>query len=269
MKLDEQYELKGGFPSSFKGLRMLLSTLRGPNGCPWDKQQTSESLVPLMLEECYELFEAIEKGDLLNTMEEIGDVIFHLAFQMHIGAELNQFSDSEIFKYTIDKYVRRHPHVFGEVKFKSLEELKRNWERIKDSERNDPQKSTLDAVPKKLLTLKYADSLQTKAAQSGFDWENIIDVKNKITEELNEIEKASTTPDIQEEIGDLLFSIVNYSRHLGVDADQALRKANHKFKRRFMSMEEICQENNVLFKDLSGIDKDLLWDEVKKMEKNP
>ncbi len=263
---NEECNLPNEFPTTFEGLQLLVDVLRGENGCPWDKKQTSKSLIPLMLEECYELFDAIEADDAENTLEELGDVLFHLAFQIHLGLSSNKLSSTKLYKYTIDKYIRRHPHVFANEKIESLGELKSSWESIKNTERPNQNKYTLDTIPKSSPTLKYAESLQSEAAQKGFDWENLTDVKSKINEELQEIQDASSTYHIKEEVGDLLFTVVNYSRHLGVDPDQALRKANQKFKNRFTSMEKISERNDNSFEDLPIADKDDLWEEVKKME---
>jgi MazG family protein len=263
---NEECNSRKEFPTTFEGLQLLVSVLRGEEGCPWDKKQTPKSLIPLMLEECYELFDAIEADDASNILEEIGDVLFHLAFQIHLGMSSNKLNSTKLYKYTIDKYIRRHPHVFGNEKIESLAELERSWESIKNTERPNQNKYTLDTIPKSSPTLKYAESLQSEAAQKGFDWENLTDVKSKIAEELQEVEDASNTHHIKEEMGDLLFTVVNYSRHLGIDPDQALRKANQKFKNRFTSMEKICEREDNSFERLSIEDKDTLWEEVKELE---
>lgn len=265
MKTNQECNSSDKFPNTFEGLQLLVTTLRGTDGCPWDREQTSKSLVPLMLEECYELLDAVEADDCSNIMEEIGDILFHLAFQIHLGEASNKFSDAKLYEYTINKYIRRHPHVFGDKKFESISELKKNWDSIKNTEKPDQRQYALDRIPKSLPSLKYADSLQSEAAKKGFDWDNIVDVKNKINEELQEIEEALSQPHIKEEVGDLLFTVVNYARHLGIDADQALRKANEKFKHRFTKMEKICEDNNNSFVNLSITDKETLWETVKEI----
>ena len=263
---NEKHEHPNEFPHRFEGLQLLLGTLRGTSGCPWDKEQTSESLVPLMLEECYELFDAIEESNPPNIMEELGDVLFHLAFQMHIGSELNQFSDTELFKYTIDKYVRRHPHVFDGQKTETREELIENWETIKRAEKKGVSKSALDGIPSGLPALVYATAVQKRAERTGFDWDHITEIKAKVIEELDEMELAQNHAERKEEFGDLLFTLVNIARKMEIDPEQSLRFANRKFSRRFSEMEEISKKRGLDFSETTLLEKDSLWNEVKRME---
>ena len=256
------------FPYNFTGLMSFIEFLLGPNGCPWDKKQTPMTLSPMLLEESHELTEAIEKNDMQNTMEEIGDVMLHLAFQISLAKMSDSFDEDDMFKSLIEKYIKRHPHVFSDSKISSEDEIKKTWDEIKKTEKGKTQyNSTLGEFPKSLPALSTAQKLQKNAAKTGFDWDNIREVKEKIYEEMEEIKSAKTDDDKLEEIGDLLFSVVNFSRHLSIDAEQALRLSNMKFQKRFTQMEMLAIKKSQEFAKLSVIEKDQLWNEIKSQEK--
>ena len=254
---------KLNLPSSFDGLEEMVAYLTDPEGCPWDKKQTPTSLSPMLLEECYELVEAIENNDTENIIEEIGDVIFHLAFQIKLADSENLFDSKTIFRNVIDKYIRRHPHVFNNKKIKDIPELKKNWEDIKKLEKEKYRNSALDGIPKSLPSLAYAEVIQKRTANTGFDWETLPEIDEKVIEELNELKNATSEKEKQEEFGDLLFTLVNIARHQGIDAEQALRESNSKFHSRFTKMESLSSKRGQEFEKLNIKEKDALWDEVK------
>ncbi len=255
--------------NSFEGTIALMDILRGDEGCPWDKDQTPKSLAPMLLEECYELIDAIENDNSAEILEEIGDVLFHMAFQIHIGKSMGLFNLESVFKALHDKYIKRHPHVFAGLEFENVDELKSNWEKIKQQEKASTRPSLIDGIPINLPSLSFAESLQKKASKSGFDWDNPREIRDKVVEELDEIYAATNKEEIQEEYGDLLFTIVNAARKMGVNPEQALRQTNHKFQSRFKLMERISERKGVKFSKLTIQEKDKLWKEVKLLEKCP
>ena len=256
------------FASSFEGLEQMIKHLNGPNGCPWDKEQTSISLIPMFIEECYELVDAIKSNNIENIIEEIGDVIFHIGFQIQIANSLDLFDSNLIFHNVIKKYIHRHPHVFQNKEFKDMPELKKTWEAIKKVEKGKERDSILDGVPKSLPALAYSKAIQKKASNIGFDWETLPEIDEKMIEEINEFKNAESDQEREEEFGDLIFTLVNIGRHQGIDAEQALRISNNKFYSRFKNMEKLSQERGQIFEDLNIKEKDALWDEVKYMERD-
>ena len=249
---------------SFGDLISLIDILRGPGGCPWDAQQNMESLVPLFLEECYELADAVEIADYENLIEEIGDVLLHIAFQISLGDSDGRFNEKTVCIRTSEKYKRRHPHVFGDGKADSIEELEGNWERIKREENTLDNQSQLDGIPRSLPALSYALAIQRKAAATGFDWTSGKELRAKVWEEINEIDAAQSLEEKREELGDLLFTIVNECRWMKIDPEQALRQSNRKFSNRFKHMEKICDQENKDFTNLKPSDKDILWNRAKR-----
>lgn len=220
----------------------IISTLRSPEGCPWDREQTPTSLRGHLIEESYETLEAIEEADPAHVREELGDVLLLVAMITRMYTESGDFHMGEVLEEINAKLIRRHPHVFGGEKVKDAEDVLKNWERIKvDIEgRNPSEGSVLDGVPGSLPPLERAFKIQKKAAKSGFDWPDTEGPRSKILEELEEIRKAVETgnrQDLEDEIGDLLFSVVNYARHLDVDPSLALARTNRKFDRRFRHVE--------------------------------
>ena len=221
---------------NFKKLMEIVQQLRHPKtGCPWDNAQTSKSLVPNFIEELYESIEAIDNENYEDLSEELGDLLLHICLQINIAAEKKQFSDDDVFKKIIEKLVRRHPHIFADNNASDANEVKKNWEMIKMEEKKQ-RKSILDGIPKSMSSLIVAQRTQEKAAAIGFDWQDSQPVFGKLVEEKNELLQAinsNNDDNIEEEIGDLLFTLVNLSRKLGFDADTALRKSNEKFTNRF------------------------------------
>ena len=254
------------YPSTYDGLHLLVERLRGSDGCPWDREQTRDSMKRLFLQECYELIEAIEQGDAQKMVEELGDVLFHLAFQVRIGEEVGELTREQVLRSVIEKLVRRHPHVFGDMQVSDIRELKANWDAIKRDEKMDKDASALDGVPRQMPALSYAQEIQERAARTGFDWDDVQGVLDKAAEELSELRDARSQAERESELGDVLFSMVNLARWLSVDAEETLRRANARFYGRFNSMERLSRERGVAFADLSPDEKEALWQEGKRLE---
>lgn len=254
------------YPTTYEGVEQVLARLLGPDGCPWDKKQTRETLAEDFLEECYELIEAIEEGDDAKIIEELGDVLFHVIFQMRLGEDSGEFSREDVLGGLVDKLVRRHTHVFGDRSASGADEAIANWEAAKRQEKAASGGSILDGAPKNMPALSYAQAVQGRAERAGFDWDNFDGVLAKVAEELAEIEAAGTDAERESELGDLLFSVVNAARWLGIDAETALRGANRKFFARFTQMERISRERGATFDTLSLDEKESLWQEAKAAE---
>ena len=253
------------FDQSFQGLMNVLDRLRAPDGCPWDRDQTRESLRDQFLEEAYELVEALDEDDDEAIMEEVGDVLLHAAYQMQLGKEKGRFSEPEVFGALISKLVRRHPHVF-EADREDLDasQVLANWDEIKRAEKpHSRRRSAIDGVPRTTPSLAGAQAIQGKARRTGFDWEDVAGVLEKVREEIDELGAATTAEEVEAEFGDLLFSLVNAARWLQIDAETALRKANRRFASRFRAMEMLAQERGDEFRALCAEDKESLWREVK------
>ncbi len=226
----------------FDQLIQIMARLRdAENGCPWDLQQDFKTIVPYTLEEAYEVADAIERSDYSALCDELGDLLFQVIFHARMAEEAEYFTIQDVCRAINDKLSRRHPHIFGDEKITSAEGVSRRWAEIKASERATKRHdSQLDGLARALPALKYAQKMQGRAAHVGFDWPDIDGVRDKNQEELTELEaaqQAGLPKAIEEELGDLLFSCVNLSRHLGIDAENALRLANHKFEARFRYME--------------------------------
>ncbi len=252
------------FPATYEGLRQLVDRLRGLDGCPWDREQTAESLKRVFLEECYELIEAIEQDDPRKTAEELGDVLFNLVFQIKIGVEDEAFGEDQVFGAVIEKLVRRHPHVFGDVQVADSTEVKANWDRIKRGERTEDDASILDGVPKTMPALSYAQAVQDRAARTGFDWEDAGGVIDKLVEEVQELRAAGSPAEIEGEFGDVVFSLVNAARWMGIDPEQALRHANARFFQRFAGMERLSRGAGFSLSELPLDRKEELWQRSKR-----
>lgn len=249
--------------TSFETLRAIIARLRGPNGCPWDRQQTSLSLKPYLVEEAYEVLEAIDAGDPDKLAEELGDLLLQVLLHAQIASEHDEFSMDEVISEIGTKLIRRHPHVFGHKSVSGAAEVVRNWEQIKRAERGD-KRSTVSGVPKHLPALAYAQAVQRRAARVGFDWPDAAGVLDKVREEIQELTSAKSKEEQRTELGDLLFSLVNLARWLNVDAEDALRLANQRFLRRFQRMEELAIEQGQDFSQLGPAEQDCLWNEAKK-----
>ena len=254
----------------FSPLVDVLRVLREPGGCPWDRVQTPKSLRKHILEEAYEVVEAIDKNDQGLLAEELGDLLLQIVFQANIAEEMNAFSMQDVIDGITKKMVRRHPHVFGDVKAKDVAAVLTNWEAIKKKEKPE-RKSVLDGIPRDLPALMAATKLQGKAANVGFDWSDASPVMEKCREEWRELMAAVEENDalhIEEELGDLLFAVVNASRFLHVDAELALLGANSKFRRRFCYIEEQVTKAGGEWKNFTLEELDAFWNEAKLNEKN-
>lgn len=251
------------YPSSFGGLMELVTHLRGPDGCPWDREQTRASMRSNVREECHELLDAIDEDDAVKLVEELGDVLFHVAFQMRLGVESGEFNERDVFVGVIGKLVRRHPHVFADADVADSDEVLSQWHAIKRQERSDEGASALDGVPASLPALAHAQALQERAARVGFDWDDLSGVVRKVAEEVDELQRAETGAEREAELGDLLFSLVNVCRWLQTDAESALRASASRFHRRFQVMERISGDRGLTFETLPLDDKEALWQEAK------
>ena len=252
--------------STFDELVRIVERLRSPNGCPWDREQTHSSLRPNLLEECYEALEAMDQADMKGLAEELGDVLAQVAFHGQIAREKGEFTLSEVFKQVNQKLIRRHPHVFGDVKVADAREVEVNWEAIKREEREKTNMSLLDGAPKIMPALAYSQSIQERASRSGFDWDTLEGVLEKVQEELGELDRAASQDQREAELGDVLLALVNVGRWQGVDAESALRRANERFYRRFTHMESLCRQRGLSFAGLPLEEKEALWQEAKAWE---
>ncbi|MFQ6607883.1 MAG: nucleoside triphosphate pyrophosphohydrolase [Fidelibacterota bacterium] len=253
-----------GHGEQFNELVKIVSRLRGPDGCPWDKEQTHASLLPFFLEEAYEVIETVDQEDWKTLSEELGDILLHAVFQAKIGEENNEFTLEDVLKGINEKLIRRHPHVFGDKHANSAFHAKQNWEAAKQKEKG--RESRLDGVPKTLPALIRAQRLQQKAAYVGFDWEEIEPVWNKIHEEIDELKEAHTSGNkkhITEEIGDLFFALVNLCRFLEIPAEDALRNTNEKFIYRFRLVEKKLQQRGSSVDEASLEEMDEIWETIK------
>jgi len=251
----------------FRELCEIIRMLRSPEGCPWDRKQTPESLVTHLLEEAHEVVETIDQKNWEELKGELGDLIMHAVFQAQIGAEENRFDIDAVLDTVIRKLIRRHPHVFDSAEVESAEEVIRNWEQIKLEEGRE---SVLEGVPKSLSALNRASRLQARASQVGFDWDEPAQVWEKVAEEIEELKEVAEQEDpekIEEEFGDLLFSLVNISRFVGVNAENALRKATNKFVRRFQEVEQQVKGQKQDMSDMNLDELDEYWEQVKRSEK--
>ncbi|MDK2786057.1 MAG: tetrapyrrole methylase family protein / MazG family protein [Thermotoga sp.] len=243
----------------FEELVSIMEKLRSPEGCEWDRKQTHESLKPYLIEECYELIEAIDKKDDETMKEELGDVLLQVVFHSQIAKERNAFSIDDVVEHLNSKLIRRHPHVFGDSSGYSYKQ----WEDIKAQEKGKKKSSRVGEINPLVPALSMARRIQENAAQVGFDWDNIEGVYEKIEEELEELKKVRSTDEAEEELGDLLFSIVNLSRFLGIDPESALRKATRKFVERFRRMEEMIERDGLVLEELSLRELDEYWNRAK------
>lgn len=244
---------------AFKRLLDIMDDLR--EKCPWDKKQTFESLRHLTIEEVYELSDAILERNLDEVGKELGDLFLHLVFYAKLGSEENAFDVTGVLNGVCEKLINRHPHIYGDVKVQDAEEVKQNWEQLKKKEGN---KSVLSGVPQSMPSLVKALRMQDKAAQVGFDWNEEGDVWDKVREEIAEFEDTDNALDAEEEFGDLLFVLVNAARWKGINPDDALEKANKKFKNRFEYMEQHAKLNEIEMESMTLEEMDALWDQAKK-----
>lgn len=257
-----------GEGTSFEAFAEIVAHLRAPeDGCPWDKEQTHESLRKHLLEESYEAISAIDSGDFPSMREEFGDMLLQVVLQSQIANDENQFNVNQVVQGIYSKIVRRHPHVFGDVKLDGVDGVLANWEKLKEKERKDNgqnEKGLLDGVPLALPALSQAQEYQDRAARVGFDWPEIEGVLDKIKEEIEEIKTAETDFELASEIGDLFFAIVNLARWKKVDAESGLRGTNIKFKKRFAYVEQGAKKQGRNLSDLTLDEMDGLWNDAKK-----
>ncbi|MEK6410172.1 MAG: nucleoside triphosphate pyrophosphohydrolase [Acidobacteriota bacterium] len=263
----------------FAELVALISRLRAPGGCPWDREQTHESLKPMMLEEAYEVVEAIDEGNDEEFVGELGDLLLQVVFHSQIATEENRFNVAEVIERIASKMIRRHPHVFGEDTAQTAGEVLRSWEAIKEAELEAKGKraenpSMLDSVSSKLPAVMEAFQMTTKVSRVDFDWPDVASVLEKLDEEVEELKQAvadehPTHQEIAGEVGDLLFVAVNVARLLGIDPESALKGSNRKFRRRFRYIEDKLREQGRKPADSDHIEMDALWDEAKAREKDP
>ncbi|MFC1985330.1 nucleoside triphosphate pyrophosphohydrolase [Chloroflexota bacterium] len=248
--------------SRFSTLVDIIAQLRAPDGCPWDRKQTHASLKEYLLEECYEVLEALDGGDSGKLRDELGDLLLQVVLQAQIAAEAGEFEIGDVVESIGNKLIHRHPHIFGSVEVKDAEEVAHNWQALKQEERGSDS-SILAGVPGQMPALAYSQGVQRRVAQVGFDWEDIEGVIDKLAEEVSEYKQAGSGEERTQEFGDLLFTLVNVARRLGVDSEAALREANKRFYRRFSYMEEVCRQRGVNLADLSFDEQNALWKEAK------
>ncbi len=274
-------------PKTFADLVELMDRLRSPGGCPWDREQTYATLAPMLLEEAYEAFDALEEARLgrpEDLREELGDLLFQITFFARVAQERGEFNIDDVIEQVHEKMVRRHPHVFGDTTAGDSAEVLRNWEAIKAEEKRAARKSPegtanasiLDGVSTKAPALMEAHQISTKVARVGFDWRNVEDIFDKLHEELDELREAMTAhadsndeadhTRVREEIGDLLFVITNIARRLNVEPEAALKLSNRKFRRRFGFIEKSLREQEIKFDETTIEVLEELWQEAKRME---
>jgi len=281
-KTPKQKKLTAG--EWFERLVALQARLRAPNGCPWDREQTHATLRTYLIEEAYEVLDAMKSGDDAKFANEMGDLLLQVVFHSQIATEEGRFTVADVIREVHEKMVRRHPHVFGEKRAKDAAEVLRNWEQIKaqeragaqerqehgEAEKKEQRKSLLDGVPRGLPATMEGLQLTRKASRAGFDWDNAQGVFEKLREEFAELLRASDEKDaakMEEEMGDLLFAAVNLARFLQVDPEIALKNANAKFARRFREMERRSLENGQAFADVARAEKEKLWEAAKRVER--
>lgn len=255
-------------------LVQIISKLRSPEGCPWDREQTHQSLKRFLLEETYELFEAIDKEDSGALVDELGDVLLQVLLHAEIASEVGAFSMDNVIANLGEKMIRRHPHVFGEAQADTPDQVIANWDAIKKQEQTSAKRSSaLDGVPSVFPALMKAEKVQKKAAKVGFDWEETLEVLEKVQEELEELKEAirqNKKEELGDELGDLLFSVVNLSRFIEVDPEFALQAATKKFSERFHLVEDYAKEANAELTNLTLAELNELWDRAKsQLRKKP
>jgi tetrapyrrole methylase family protein/MazG family protein len=254
------------------GLPWLVARLRAPDGCPWDREQTHQSLAKFLVEEAYEVYDALEKGSTPDLASELGDLLLQVVLHAHYAAEDGVFDLSDVYRSVMTKIVRRHPHVFGDVVAESAADVIRNWESIKATERAEAGELAHDSsmpaafagLSKSLPALAYAQEMQERAASLGYDWADIRGVLDKIVEEAGELSRASDAHEKREEVGDLLLVMANMARRLGVDAESALRAASAKFAARFAAVERMAAQREVDLRALTMEELDQLWQSAKR-----
>jgi tetrapyrrole methylase family protein/MazG family protein len=245
----------------FDELVAIIARLRGPGGCPWDREQTHSSLKGNLTEEAYEVLEAIDKGDMQDLCEELGDLLLQVVLHAQIARDDGDFEIGNVIRGISTKLIRRHPHVFGDAEAKDARQVIAHWETLK---REEGKGSLLSGLPRDMPALSYAQAVQRRVARVGFDWEEVKDVVRKLAEEVAEFEAAVEHRRKVEEFGDILFTLANVARRLDIDLEAALRGANQRFYERFCRMEELCKERGISLAQLSLEEQDALWEEAKR-----
>ena len=256
-----------GEGTSFESFAEIVAHLRAPDGCPWDKEQTHQTLRTHLLEESYETLTAMDENDPDGMREEFGDLLLQIVLNSYIAYQDKEFTFTEVTKSIYDKIVRRHPHVFGDVKVDGVDGVLTNWEKLKEKESKGKKedKGILDGVSVALPALNQAQEYQDRAARVGFDWPEIDNVLDKVREEIEEVKTAESPEQVKAELGDLFFVLVNLSRWREVDAESALREANQKFKRRFAYIEKSAKAQGRNLSDMTLEEMDSFWNEAKKL----
>jgi tetrapyrrole methylase family protein/MazG family protein len=258
--------------TSFEAFQEIIAHLRAPNGCPWDREQTHQTLRTNLLEETYEALEALDADDPAQIREEFGDLLLQITLHAQIANEYGEFNLNQVIKSIYDKIIRRHPHVFGDWKVSGVDNVLLNWEKLKAAERSEehnenhgPEKGLLDGVALALPALSQAEEIQRRAARVGFDWPDTRGVVEKINEECHELLNAEDLASRSDELGDLLFAVVNLARHYEIDAESALRETNTRFRKRFAHIEQAARSQGKMINDLSLDEMESFWQEAKKL----
>jgi tetrapyrrole methylase family protein / MazG family protein len=248
-------------PTTFAGLRRIIASLRGPDGCPWDRVQTHQSLAPHLLEETHETLEALEASEPQKLCEELGDLLFEVLIQVQLAEEAGDFTMRDVVRSISDKLIRRHPHVFGDAIARTPEDVIEQWDELKAGEREGG--SALDGIPPALPSLAQAQAMQRRAARAGFAYESIDQVWEALEEELAELREAQTTQDKRDELGDAIFALANLARELDLDGEDALLSASRRFADQFRAMEAVLDEKRIDLREASIEQKLALWDEAR------
>ena len=241
----------------------LIARLRAPDGCPWDREQTHQSLRENLLSETYEVLEALDAGDADALREELGDLLLQIVLHAQIARDDGEFEITDVIRGIATKIIGRHPHIFGDTTADTAAQVMANWEKLKKAEKPH-RESVLEGVPKAMPALAYAYEISRRAVRVGFEWPDLGGVLDKLAEEVKEIAEAKTREEKEQEYGDLLFTLVNVARWEDIDAEAALRSASEKFYKRFAHMEALCRERGLDFQGLSMEEKDRLWEEAKR-----
>jgi tetrapyrrole methylase family protein/MazG family protein len=248
--------------ASYEQLRAVVARLRAPDGCPWDREQTHASLRPFVIEEAYEVVAVLDEGDTSKLPEELGDLLFQVVLHTQLAEEAGEFEMADVLSGLSEKLIRRHPHVFGDVSLETAQQVIDQWDRLKQRERDETD-SALANVPAAMPALSYAQTLLRRAEAAGFAWPHREDILTKLTEELGELADAPDRDAAAEELGDILLNIANYARSIGIDAEEALRLAGHKFRRRFTGVELLARERGMNMASASREALMELWEQAK------
>jgi tetrapyrrole methylase family protein/MazG family protein len=251
--------------TDFYNLKRIIAKLRAPDGCPWDREQTHNSIKQYLIEEAYEVIQAIDEAKTDKLCDELGDLLLQILLHTQIAEEKGEFDMEDVIRSISEKMIRRHPHVFGNVKATSPDEVVANWDEIKRQE-NNGETSLLNSVPKSIPALAYSHAIQNRAARTGFDWKDFDGILNKVMEEIEELRQAETQQHKVHEFGDLMFVLTNVARWLNIDPELSLRQTNERFYNRFKYMEKVCDKRGIQLGNLSFDQQNELWEQAKKQE---